>query len=294
MTGDRAGAPPTLTYVYAVVPADDEVAEAVGPLRGVAEAAVLLLTEDAASGPELAFAASRVPAEDFGESALKQHFEDVGWLEDTARAHHGVVEALAARTAVLPLRMATVYQDAERARQALSRRRKYFAERLALLRDHTEYGVKIYLAPSPSSSSEGEPDDGPPGSGPGASPDTATPGRSYLRQRRAQHAAREARDVQAGEAAAHVEAAGARHATGVVRHPVQRSALSGPLENILNNAYLVPDGETERFRAAVLEAAAPYTALRIELTGPWAPYSFAMPPEPEQGSREQTDDRPTP
>lgn len=291
MTGDRAGAP-TLTYVYAVVPADDEVTVAVEPLRGVSDAPVLLVTEDADAGPALAFAASRVPAEDFGESALKQHFEDVRWLEDTARAHHGVVEALAARTAVLPLRMATVYQDAERARQALSRRREYFAERLALLRGHTEYGVKIYLSPSPSSP-EGEPEDGPQGSDPGASPDTATPGRSYLRQRRAQHAAREARDVQAGEAAAHVEAAGARHAAGVVRHPVQRSALSGPLENILNNAYLVPDREAGRFRAAVLEAAAPYTALRIELTGPWAPYSFAMPPEPEQ-AREQTDDRPTP
>ncbi|MGW6360670.1 GvpL/GvpF family gas vesicle protein [Streptomyces sp. NPDC055092] len=45
---------------------------------------------------------SHVRAQDFQEDALKQHLEDLEWLKAVARAHHGVIEALAAHTTVLP------------------------------------------------------------------------------------------------------------------------------------------------------------------------------------------------
>jgi hypothetical protein len=44
---------------------------------------------------------------------------------------------------------------------------------------------------------------------------------------------------------------------------------------ILNGAYLVPDEETEGFRAVVSRLAELNPRLELELNGPWPPYSFA-------------------
>ena len=83
---------------------------------------------------------------------------------------------------------------------------------------------------------------------------------------------------QAQNAAETVGAIASRYASQHVRHPVQRGALTGPAENVLNDAYLVPDSYAEPFRAAIEEAVGGFTGIRVEVTGPWAPYSFAMPP----------------
>ncbi|MFF7446551.1 MULTISPECIES: GvpL/GvpF family gas vesicle protein [unclassified Streptomyces] len=258
----------TLTYVYAVAPLTTDLSDAATGLRGIYGSPVLLLTArpDAAQ-PPLALAAGHVPHRDFGEHGLKHHFEDLEWLESVARAHHDVIQSLALHATVLPLRMATVYQDDDRARRALAEQHNVFADRLAQLADHTEFGVKIYLDPTSAA---------PPESGNAAG--TATPGKAYLQRRRAQHNAQEAVYSQAQKAAAAVDAIGSRYASQRVRHPTQSGSLSGPAENVLNDAYLIPDAYAEPFRAAIAEATGAFDGVRVEVTGPWAPYSFAMPP----------------
>ncbi|MFD6359406.1 GvpL/GvpF family gas vesicle protein [Streptomyces roseolus] len=291
VSGERARAvsgEPRLVYVYAVVaPAPGLDGRLVG-VRGVADAPVALLPEAATTGP--AFLVSEVPAADWDEEALRHRFEDLGWLEDTARAHHRVVEVLAEHVNVLPLRLATLYQDRDRALEALSRRRDAFAARLALLAHHTEYGVKVYVAP------EAEQDGAP--APPAGAPAPANPGRAYLQARRAQRHAREDRYRQAREVADRIAAAAARHATQAVRHPVQTGPLargddgengasgaSGATgENVLNDAYLVPDDRTDAFLAAMEEAGRDLPGIRVDVTGPWAPYSFAAPPPDDRGT----------
>jgi hypothetical protein len=44
---------------------------------------------------------------------------------------------------------------------------------------------------------------------------------------------------------------------------------------ILNAAYLLDSAHGEDFAAAVAALAGQHPGLRIELTGPWPPYSFA-------------------
>lgn len=271
----------TLTYVYAAAPLTQDLRDAVASLRGIYGAPVLLLTmPPSAPRPLLAFASSRVPQRDFNEYALKNHFEDLEWLENVARAHHDVVQTLSLRTAVLPLRMATVYQDDDRAGQALAEQHGAFASRLALLTGHTEFGVKIYLAPTTPPDTEATADDRA----------ASTPGKAYLQRRKAQHNAQEAVYGQAQGAAATIEAIAARYASQHVRHPTQTGALTGPAENVLNDAYLVPDTCAEEFRAAIDEVTGTFDSVRVEVTGPWAPYSFAMPPperEPSTTVRER-------
>ncbi|MFG2834338.1 GvpL/GvpF family gas vesicle protein [Streptomyces zaomyceticus] len=302
-----------LTYVYAVVPDTDRVRSAVEGVRGVSGAAVSLLGEgvprdaegvsheDEEASPEdeaappacvpappegegpaspVAFVISRVASDEFDERTLKARFEDLEWLEDIARAHHEVVQVISHRDTVLPLRLATLYQDDARAREALAAQRQVFAERIALLRDRSEWGVKLYIgAPGPPKGSGAD------GAGSTGSTDTLSPGKAYLQRRRAQHSVREDRYRNAQEAAQRIDALVARFRTYRVRHPAQHGALAGPEENVLNDAYLVPDDRIESFRAALAAVAADLDGVRVEVTGPWAPYSFAMPPPPPEPAR---------
>ncbi|GLW04360.1 GvpL/GvpF family gas vesicle protein [Streptomyces lavendulae] len=258
----------SLTYVYAVTHRTGPLGEALAGLHGIGQAPLRLfpLTADTEPAPStsLAFVASDVPEQDFNETALKNHFEDLGWLEYVARTHHDVVQAVAARAPVLPLRMATVYQDDHRARQALAAQQDVFSQRLDQLRAQTEYGVKIYLTPEATQ---------PPAAAPAPA---ASPGKAYLQARRAQRRSRDAVYQQAEQAAETIETIASRHATQRVRHAPQRGELTGPQENVLNDAYLIPDERAGQFKAAIADAAERFPDLRIEVTGPWAPYSFAM------------------
>ncbi|ANP56680.1 hypothetical protein J2Z21_009148 [Streptomyces griseochromogenes] len=266
-----------LTYAYAVVRAAGGLQEAAAPLRGVADAPVGLVTDTGVV--QLGLVVSHVPAQDFREDALKRHLEDLEWLEAVARAHHGVIEALAERTTVLPLRLATVYLDDQRAREVLSAGRTVFAERLARLSEHVEWGVKIYVEPSEVPAA------------PAVPAADLTPGRAYLRNRRQQQSVRDTVYQAAQKAAERVETAGRKHAADRVRHRVQQGFLaeaagSAAGENVVNDAYLVPLNRCDDFLADVTRAADGLDGVRVEATGPWAPYSFAMPPGESGGTAE--------
>ncbi|MGW3404019.1 GvpL/GvpF family gas vesicle protein [Streptomyces zhihengii] len=256
----------SVVYAYAVVRAADGVGAAAGALAGVAGGPVRLTA--GSRDPAVLLAVGDVPAADFREEALRRRLEELEWLETVARAHHAVVEALAAVTTVLPLRLATVYVDEAGARAALDEGARAFAERLSLLAGHREWGVKVYADPSAA----------PPPPAPAA--DGLSPGRSYLRQRREQRSGREEVYRDARTAAGRVEEAALRYAAGRARHRVQQGTLAGAAgENVLNDAFLVADDRTEAFRADVAGAAQGLTGVRVEVTGPWAPYSFAVPAE---------------
>ncbi|MFD7445450.1 GvpL/GvpF family gas vesicle protein [Streptomyces sp. NPDC059909] len=256
-----------VTYVYAVARETDGLEATAAGLTGVSGAPVRLLGLTHGDGPVLVV--SPVPSKDFQEDALKRHLEDLEWLESVARAHHGVVEAVSARTTVLPLRLATVYLDDDRARSVLEAQRDTFAERLSRLAAHVEWGVKIYVEPSSAPVPAEE-----------APAEELSPGRAYLRTRREQKSVRNTVYQAAQTAAERVETAARRLAADRARHRVQQGELAtGAGENIVNDAYLVPRDRADEFRTEVSRAAEGLDGVRVELTGPWAPYSFATPPE---------------
>ncbi|WP_055590088.1 GvpL/GvpF family gas vesicle protein [Peterkaempfera griseoplana] len=260
--------PPTLSYAYAVARDTPALSRVVPDLRGVGGAPVRLVRAEGCE--DMVAAVSPVPSADFAEDALRNHLEDLDWLESVARAHHAVVEALAAGATVLPLRLATVYLDDEGVRAGLRTERQTFSDRLSQLASHVEWGVKIYVEPPEQQDA--------PAAEPG--PDLS-PGRAYLRRRGQQRHSREDVYQAAGRAAERVEAAAGALAAGRARHRVQRGQLAeAPGENVANDAYLVPLEHSDLFRAEVLRAAEGLTGVRVEVTGPWAPYSFAAPPEP--------------
>lgn len=269
-----------VTYAYAVLRDEEGLAVALQGVEGVTGAPVHLVSTSPAS--ELAAAVSPVPAADFQESALRRHLEDLDWLEEVARAHHTVIEALAAHTTVLPLRLATVYLDDERVRTMLREDAEGFSYALRRLAGHLEWGVKIYVEPQPD---ERQPNDtraadaaGPAGAA--APADALGPGRAYLRARRVQRHSRDESYEAARQAAERVEAIGRAMAADHATHRVQQGELAGgPGENVVNDAYLLAQETAEDFRTQVLDAAQGLSGVRIDVTGPWAPYSFAAPPD---------------
>ncbi|MGV9246786.1 GvpL/GvpF family gas vesicle protein [Streptomyces sp. NPDC003710] len=251
-----------LCYAYAVV--GSSAPPDLAGVRGVAGAPVTLVDSGA-----VAAAISAVPWEGFSEAALKVGLEDLEWLEATARAHHSVIETLAAHTTVLPLRLATVYLDEARVRQMLREREADFAALLDRLTDHVEWGVKVYAEVPPSSPSA------PTAAPPPSEPAGADAGRAYLRRRRYQRQAREDAWRVAEEAVRRTEQQARGLAVERTRHRPQQGGLARvPGENVANDAYLVPRRLSEEFRTRMVHAADGLPGVRVDVTGPWAPYSF--------------------
>lgn len=242
--------PATLAYVYAVTRREPP---GLDTLTGVLDAPVR-----AVSGAGLHAVVSPVPAAEFAQDRIDDRLQDLDWLTSTARAHHRVVDQIGRATDVAPLALATVFTDDDRVRAALAERRAGFEAVLDRVHGRAEWGVKAW-APQPAAAAPG---------------DRPTSGAEYLRRRRAAVGAAEAYTEEAFRAAEELHDAVATSSVDARRHRVHDPALTGRTEQmVLNAAYLVDAAGTDGWRRTV-EAAAT-SALVVEVTGPWVPYSFA-------------------
>lgn len=256
-----------LLYAYAVARPGRHEPSGLG--TGVAGARVRTLTDG-----DLAAVVSAVPAAGFAEAALRERLEDLEWVEATARAHHEVVARAAAAGCVLPLRLATVYRDEDGVRRMLRDGRDALGAALDRLDGRVEWGVKVYAVPS------GAPPGAATGSG-GAAGAGAASGRDYLRQRLSARRTQALAHERAAGFAERLDTRLSRYAEDRRLHRPQDARLSGAAGvNVLNASYLLPAE-----RAAVFAEYARSgpgegdPGIRVELTGPWAPYSFAaLPP----------------
>jgi hypothetical protein len=249
-----------VTYVYCVTDAGLGLSGG----TGVAGAGVELVS---ASG--LTAVVSQVPHAEFGEEALRRNLNDLQWLEAAARAHQQVIDEAAVTATIVPLRLCTIYTDAERVRAMLTEQRERFTEALDLLRGKSEWGVKVYgdLGALETAARERLGVDGANGAEGGA----------YFARKQAEREARESARQLAREC---VEEAHARFvewaADAVVNRPQNRDLAGYEGEMLLNAAYLMEDERAEEFAALVRELQERYRdgGLRFDLTGPWPPYNF--------------------
>ncbi|MFE0515478.1 GvpL/GvpF family gas vesicle protein [Streptomyces sp. NPDC058964] len=249
-----------LRYVYAVCRPFDAALQS--QLTGVAGAPPGLLRHH-----DLIAVVSTVPERDFAEKPLRAHLEDLDWLTATARAHQGVIDALTTVTTPLPLRLATVFRDDSGVRVMMEAREDDFRRTLDRLEGRVEWGVKVYLEPEPPE----EPAERP--------ARQAVSGRDYLRQRRLRTRSQEDRLQKAGEFASRLHETLSRYAEESRLHAPQNSTLSGVRgDNLLNGAYLVPRTQSEEFVELVDRTKDEAPGIRVELTGPWAAYSFTGDP----------------
>jgi hypothetical protein len=262
-------------------------------LTGVGEAKVRTVGCD-----ELAVLVSDVSRAEFGEAALRMNLENLDWLDKVARQHHYVIDAAARMFPLLPTRLATVYSGDAAVCAALADRSEQLLDALRRVGGRVEWGVKACAAPDSggagpvpaASESVGTRGGGNAGSRTertrtgrtgsertgSADGGTGGAGLAYLRRRRTQLAAGRKTRLAAvnGARAVHAELSGKAAAARL--HPPQSPQLSGVRQPmLLNAAYLLDAADGVSFTAAVAGQATSHPELRIELTGPWPPYSFA-------------------
>jgi hypothetical protein len=231
-------------------------------LAGVGEAKVRTTTSCG-----LTVLVSDVSLAEFGEAALRENMENLDWLDERAQEHHYVIDTAARLFPLLPVRLATVYSGDAAVCAALTERGGQLREALHRVGGRVEWGVKAYAALDEAAESGGEI----------AEPRTeGGAGLAYLRQRRAQlTTARESKAAAvSGAQAVHAELTAKAADTRL--HPPQPAQLSGISQpTLLNAAYLLDPADSVDFTAAVAGQATAHCELRVELTGPWPPYSFA-------------------
>jgi hypothetical protein len=233
-----------------------------GPARPVEAAGLMAIVED-------------VALDTCGESALRRNLEDLAWLEAAARAHHRVIDAVGQLAPVVPMRLATVYSDDAGVRTVLAVRGADFRQSLRRIGTRREWGVKAYEVPPPSETGAA-----PGGAAAGPAAAGAGTGAAYLQRRRRQLSAHQDAHRAAVQSAQQVHGELSRLAAENRMHAPQAPQLTGTRERmILNAAYLLDDGRGDDFAAAVSALAEQHPGVRLELTGPWPPYSFAGPGE---------------
>jgi Gas vesicle synthesis protein GvpL/GvpF len=219
---------------------------------------------------EFAALVSSVPGDEYDDVRLREHLEDLDWVERTARRHEQVLDAVLGKVSIVPLRLCTLFRDLSGVRRLLSEHAEALRSSLDLVSGSAEWGVKVFAEtavdaepapPEPIAEERG----------------SAGPGAAYLvHRRRERERSERSRELRAkGVAEIHRRvAAGAREAAS---NPPQRPELHGRnMAMLLNGVYLVADERRQELSETIAALRTEWEprGLVIELTGPWPAYNF--------------------
>ena len=257
-------------WAYAVTEHADQTA--LRGVRGVGESPVRVVQAAA-----LTAVAGTVRLDEFGEAALRRNLEDLDWLAAVARTHHEVVDAVVRQGPAVPMRLATVYNSDGSLAAMLAQYAGDFRETMLRIGTRKEWGVKAYPGGQQGGGRVRTPDGNSDAEGPetGERGDPRA-GAAYLRRRRDQ--------LSAASDAKRLATASTRDVHGKLSgladdsrlHTPQAPQLTGGRKPmLLNAAYLLDESASDMFAIAVATLARQHLDIRLELTGPWPPYSFA-------------------
>ena len=195
---------------------------------------------------------STVDANDFAD-AVDRNMENLEWLALHSVRHQQVVAELAAMGTVIPARFGTLFSSEQALMKNVEGRKAALQKVFARIAEADEWGVKIFAeqAPAPPVTSQ------------------ARSGKEYLQQKAARLKRRPERD-EAGlqEFATELEK--------IATDSAPTGKVSGVQPNLLWQAtFLVPRSKRKQWDQALKEFVKKWSGTRrIEVNGPWPPYSF--------------------
>lgn len=260
-------------YVYCV-------AESVAAEQLDAASFPVAIEEDAklewiAAG-ELAALTSVVPLDNYGEEALAEHLGDATWTAVRAMRHETVVEYVAKRTSVVPLRFGTIYLERVSIERMLGDKARELAQIIERLRGREEWGVNVFSDRATLMASITS-----------VSPrlrelvqqaEAASPGQSYLMQKKIEALRVDEVRVALNRIVDEIEQALSEKADDAKRLRILKVEATEYGELKAKFAFLVKRAGFEEFRAAAERLAQENleAGVRLELTGPWPAYNFSQ------------------
>ena len=226
----------------------------------------------------VAAVASRIGPDRFDSEKLQgRTAEEIRWLGEVAARHNQIICEAADNSAVLPLRMGTLFRSRDSLRATLARCRATVSEFLRKLGDRQEWGVKLFLR-------QARLDPVPVHAGPPAphfpvapSDQKSQSGAAYLAAKKAQLESRRQSRAAMRETIVTVE----RCLTGMADHCCRIGNLPSSLtgqsdEMVFNAAFLLPASSRKNWLDAVESVGREVSemGLLLELSGPWPPYHF--------------------
>jgi len=224
----------------------------------------------------LAALVSPVALATYNEESLAEHLTDATWTAIRAMRHETVVEYVAKRASVVPLRFGTIYLEREGIERMLYEKTRELEEIIEQLRGREEWGVNVFSDRAALMSTITS-----------VSPvlremveraAQASPGQSYLMQKKI-----EALKVDEARAAVNriveqIEARLKAQSDDAKRLRILKVETTEHGELKAKFAFLVKRSGFEEFRDAAERLAQENQAagIRIELTGPWPVYNFVQ------------------
>ena len=224
----------------------------------------------------LAALVSQVSLATYNEESLAEHLTDATWTAIRAMRHETVMEFVARRISVIPLRFGTIYLEREGIEKMLSGRGRELEELIEHLHGREEWGVNVFSDRSVLMSSITS-----------VSPvlkemteraEQATPGQSYLLQKKIETLKVDEARAAVNRIVDQIEAKLREQSDDARRLRILKVETTEHGELKAKFAFLVKRSEFEEFRAAAERLAQENQAagFRLELTGPWPVYNFVQ------------------
>lgn len=256
-------ASPKGTYVYCVIAAArrPRLTRVPRGLPGMGSVRLLDVEEG------LFAAVADAPLDRYDEAAINRGLSNLDWVSRAAVAHEAVVESFISETAVLPMKLFTIFTTDDRAVEHVRARRRRVATIVKRVANHQEWGVRVVLdrdrsvaaAPRKKARADGR------------------SGVAYLTRKKAQRdAAVELAEHARDTVAALYDRLAARSRLATRRLASDLPVQGGPL--LLDAAFLVPRARAASFQALASRESRALARHGYGLTfsGPWPPYSFVQ------------------
>lgn len=224
----------------------------------------------------LAALVSRVSLATYNEENLAEHLTDATWTAIRAMRHETVVEYVAKRASVVPLRFGTIYLERERIEKILTDKSRGLEEIIEQLRGREEWGVNVFSDRAALLSTITS-----------VSPvlremveraQQASPGQSYLMQKKIDALKVDEARTAVNNIVNQIEERLKAQSDDAKRLRILKVETTEHGELKAKFAFLVKRSGFEEFRDAAERLAQEHQAagVRIELTGPWPVYNFVQ------------------
>ena len=222
----------------------------------------------------LAALVSRVPLATYNEESLAEHLTDATWTAIRAMRHETVVEYVAKRASVVPLRFGAIYLERDGIEKMLTDRSRSLEEIVEQLRGREEWGVNVFSDRAVLMSTITS-----------VSPvlrdlvqraEQAPPGQSYLMQKKIETLKVDEARAAVNRIVDQIEERLKEQSDDARRLRILKVETTEHGELKAKFAFLINKTGFDEFKDAAERLAQEHQAagVRLELTGPWPAYNF--------------------